>query len=316
VVYTEFATVEGFCRGVEKVLDDFLYDETQRPVVAQIYGTTPDFFRQTATALCELGFDGVDINMGCPAKSVAHSGAGAALIQTPQLAKQIVEATKAGVVDWQNGKKASDCPDITLQLVEEINQRHQQLPEKYQARDRVIPVTVKTRVGFDVKVAREWIAHLLEVEPVAIAIHGRTLRQGYGGEADWDEIGRAVKTARGSGVMIFGNGDVHTHSQALIKVREYGVDGVLIGRGTFGNPWAFLDQEVDIKLRAKVALEHSRYFENLFQKRENYRFLPMRKHLAWYIKETAQASQIRQELMLTESATEVEKILQKYQLLS
>ena len=78
VVYTEFTSTEGVCHGAEQLLSDFLYDETQRPIIAQIYGTTPEFFRQTTILLCELGFDGIDINMGCPAKNVAHSGAGAA----------------------------------------------------------------------------------------------------------------------------------------------------------------------------------------------------------------------------------------------
>src|SRR3972149_8194050 len=113
VVYTEFATVEGFCRGVEKVLDDFLFNEEQRPIVAQIYGTSPQLFREAATALCQMGFDGIDINMGCPAKSVAHSGAGAALILTPKLAQEILKATKAGVGGWQNGKNVRDFCNIT-----------------------------------------------------------------------------------------------------------------------------------------------------------------------------------------------------------
>ena len=164
--------------------------------------------------------------------------------------------------------------------------------------------------------SREWIQHLLEVDPVAIAIHGRTLRQGYGGEADWSEIGHAVETARGSGIMIFGNGDVQNRQQALEKVKQYGVDGVLIGRGTFGNPWVFKDEEVDITTKAQVTLEHSRYFEELFKDRENYRFLPMRKHLGWYIRSVDNAAEIRRELMQTESAAEVEKILKKYQLLT
>jgi len=316
VVYTEFATVEGFCRGAEKVLDDFLYNEDQRPIVAQIYGTTPKFFRETATALCEMGFDGIDINMGCPAKSVAQSGAGAALIKTPELAKEIVQATKAGVEDWQNGKTSADCENITDQLTSAIQERYQQLPIKYQQHDRPIPVTVKTRVGYDSKVAEEWAKHLLETEPIVIAIHGRTLRQGYGGEADWEEIAKAVEAAKDSNTMIFGNGDVDSRAEALIKVKEYGVDGVLIGRGTFGNPWTFKDKEVGIELKAKVALEHSRYFESLFKDRENYRFLPMRKHLGWYIRSVENATEIRKELMQAESATEVDKILKKYKLLS
>ena len=100
VVYTEFATVEGLCRNAIRPLDDLIFDESQRPIVAQIYGKTLDFFRQTAIMVCELGFDGIDINMGCPAKNVAHSGSGAALIQTPELAQAIIKTTQAGVPLW------------------------------------------------------------------------------------------------------------------------------------------------------------------------------------------------------------------------
>lgn len=316
VIYTEFATVEGFCRGVEKPLDDFLYDETQRPIVGQIYGTTPQFFRETAVAICQLGFDGIDINMGCPAKSVAQGGAGAGLILTPKLAKKIVLAVRAGVKDWQQGKTVRDCKNITDQLAKIIEERQQKLPEKYQQHDRLVPVSVKTRVGFDVKVIQDWIKTLLEVEPVAIAIHGRTLRQGYGGSADWEEIGKAVKTAKGSGTLIIGNGDVLNHSQALVKVKQYGVDGVFIGRGTFGNPWAFLDQEVDITTRANVCVEHSELFEKTFKNHENYRFLPMRKHLGWYIKGIPNATDIRMELVRSENAQQVKTILKSHQLIS
>lgn len=315
VIYTEFATVEGFCRGVVRVLDDFIFDETQRPIVAQIYGTTPQFFREAAVALSQLGFDGIDINMGCPAKSVAHSGAGAALIKTPELAQEIVKATKAGVEDWQNGKTVRDCENITEELAVIIEERHAKLPEKYQQHNRPIPVTVKTRVGFDSKIAQDWIKTLLEVEPVAIAIHGRTLRQGYGGFADWEEIGKAVETAKGSGTIIIGNGDVQTRAQALDRVKQFGVDGVFIGRGTFGNPWAFLDEEVDISTRAGLAVEHSELFEKTYNHKEQYNFMPMRKHLGWYIKSIPNAVEIRVALVRSESAAQVKEILKKYQLI-
>ncbi|MDQ5950783.1 MAG: hypothetical protein QG639_59, partial [Patescibacteria group bacterium] len=111
VVITEFTSVEGVCHGASPLLKDFQFDESQRPVVAQIYGTTPDFFRQTAIILCELGFDGIDINMGCPAKNVAHSGAGAALIQTPDLAQEIIRAVQQGISEWKNGATVDNCPD-------------------------------------------------------------------------------------------------------------------------------------------------------------------------------------------------------------
>src|SRR3989344_245108 len=148
VVYTEFASVEGICRGAVPLLKDFLYDETQRPIIGQIYGTTPKFFRQTAVLLCELGFDGIDINMGCPAKNVAHSGAGAALIKNPDLAQEIIRQTKAGVADWLQGSIASDLPDITGEIVAAVQAKHDALPAAYQEK-RIVPVSVKTRVGYD-----------------------------------------------------------------------------------------------------------------------------------------------------------------------
>lgn len=317
IVYTEFTSVEGVCHGAERLLKDFLYDETQRPIIGQIYGTTPDYFRQTALILCQLGFDGVDINMGCPMKNVAHSGAGAALIRTPELAQEIVKATKAGVKDWQDGKSASDCADITPAIAGKVNAFHEKLPEVYKQRDRVIPVSVKTRIGFDSKVVHEWIPTLLEVEPAAIAIHGRMLKQYYTGEADWSEIAKAVDLAKGSGTLILGNGDVQTMEQALEKVATYGVDGVLIGRSTMGNPAVF-GRKAEWPAGTTnftIALEHAELYEAAYKDDPNFNFLPMRKHLGWYVKEIPNAAAIRIEMFRTSSAAEVKAIFEQHGLI-
>jgi len=319
VVYTEFTSVEGVCHGAISLLKDFLYDETQRPVIAQIYGTTPAFFRQTALILCQLGFDGIDINMGCPAKNVAHSGAGAALIKTPELAQEIVRQTKAGVEDWVNGKTVRDCPDITKQIATEIELRATQLPNEYQVR-RQLPVSVKTRIGYDEKSVETWIPQLLEVEPVAIALHGRTLKQQYGGQADWETIGKAASIVHqaGLGTLIMGNGDVSSLADAHHKIDTYGLDGVLIGRASMGNPYIFradAEQAKQTKSVFEIALEHSQLFEATYQHDEKYNFMPMRKHLGWYVRDIANASQIRVELFQTNSASEVEAVFKKYQLL-
>lgn len=316
LIYTEFTSVEGVCHGALQLLKDFLFDETQRPIVAQIYGTTPDFFRQTATLLCELGFDGIDINMGCPAKTVASSGAGAALIKNPQLAQEIVTSTKAGVMDWVNGKSSRDCPDIVEKIWREVERRHELLPPNYQQR-RSIPVSVKTRVGYDEKIASTWIPQLLETEPVAIAIHGRTLKQAYGGSADWEEIGKAVAVAKSSSTLILGNGDVTNYDQALEKVSQYGVAGVLIGRGSFGNPFVFQPAGFSpAASKFQIALEHAQLFESTFQDNPKYNFLPMRKHLGWYVREISNAKEVRMKLFQTNSAAEVAAIFSEYKLLS
>jgi tRNA-dihydrouridine synthase len=239
VVYTEFTSVEGVCHGASQLLKDFLFDESQRPVVGQIYGTTPDFFRQTAILLCELGFDGIDINMGCPAKNVAHSGAGAALIRTPDLAQEIIRSVQLGIQQWKNGATAADCANITPEIVEKVAGRKAHLPENYHDRGRYIPVSVKTRVGYDQPVIHEWIPALLETEIDAIALHGRTLKQQYGGLASWELIGEAAALVKSAGKTILGNGDVKSLADAKSKIATYGVDGVLIGRAAMGNPFIF-----------------------------------------------------------------------------
>lgn len=329
LIYTEFTSVEGICHKAERLLRDFMYDETQRPIIAQIYGTTPDYFRQTAVLLCELGFDGIDLNMGCPAKNVAHSGAGASLIKTPQLAQEIIKETKAGVQDWLSGKTARDCSDISGKIATEIEKRHKLLPEAYKQK-RHIPVSVKTRVGFDKKVTKEWISTLLEMRPEAIALHGRTLKQAYGGEADWEEIGVAVKIAHEFAeknslprTFILGNGDVKSYEQAMEKVEKYGVDGVLIGRASFGNPFIYKptlyfklpNYQITSLPIYQVALEHAKLYEKIYSYDEHYNFLPMRKHLGWYVKGLERAKEIRYKLFQTNSSHEVEEIFREYKLI-
>jgi tRNA-dihydrouridine synthase len=264
-----------------------------------------------------LGFDGIDINMGCPAKNVSHSGAGAALIQTPKLAQEIIRAVKIGIQDWQNGQSAENCPNITPAIATEVNQRHQRLPARYQTGDRLIPVSIKTRVGYHQEVVDEWIPHLLELEPAAIAIHGRTLKQQYGGQANWELIGRAAEVARGTSTLILGNGDVTSYDQALVRVADYGLAGVLIGRAAMGNPYVFQpasDQPPTIST-FKIAIEHAQLFEQTFQHQDRYTFLPMRKHLGWYVREVPNASQIRVELFKTNTSQEVEAVLREHGLL-
>lgn len=316
VVYTEFTSVEGVCHGADRLLKDFLYDESQRPVVAQVYGTTPDFFRQTATLLCELGFDGIDINMGCPAKNVAHSGAGAALINNPKLAQNIVRETKAGIRDWLDGKTSSDCKDISPSIAKKVKERHQKLPTDYQIK-RELPVSVKTRVGFDKPVVEEWIPRLLEVEPVTIAIHGRTLKQHYSGLANWDELAKAAEIIHQTNTLVLGNGDTQDYQDALNRCQKYGVDGVLLGRATFGNPFALIkDNSEDLPNIYAVALEHTLLFEKIYGDDERYNFLPMRKHLGWYIKGIDNASEIRKQIFTTQSAKQAAGILLEHNLVS
>jgi tRNA-dihydrouridine synthase B len=313
LIITEFTSVEALCHGDLQSLLNLLYDESQRPIVAQIYGKTPRYFRQVAILLCELGFDGIDLNMGCPAKSVANGGCGAGLIRTPDLAQTLIRETRAGIQDWQNGATLADCPDIPPRIAIYANIWRDRLPSDYRQR-RPIPVSVKTRIGFETPVVEEWVPRLLEMEVANISLHGRTLRQAYKGQADWAQIGRAAELAHSAGTRLLGNGDVASLADAHERVATYGVDGVLIGRASFGNPFVFCptaigDEATQRQRRIQIALEHARLYEQTFRPYERYFFLPMRKHLGWYVKDVYGAAYLRTLLVQSNSTEEVEAVL-------
>ncbi len=171
---------------------------------------------------------------------------------------------------------------------------------------RKIPVSVKTRIGYDEIVIEKWVTHLAQHDIENISLHGRTLKQMYAGFADWDAIARGAKIIHQAGKFVTGNGDVHSRKEALERVEKYGVDGVLIGRACFGNPWVFTDHEATLTERTELAIHHCQEFENRFGTEH---FFVMRKHLGWYIKGHPQASAIRTRLMLTNSTQEVQNIL-------
>jgi nifR3 family TIM-barrel protein len=317
LLYTEFTGVERLAIGDRDLLKDFLYDESQRPIIGQIFGNSPPLFRRMAVLLCQLGFDGIDINMGCPSPSVVHRGSGAGLINTPDLALAIVQAVKDGVEDWRNGMTLRDLRGVPQPVIAEVEARQQRLPPTYQQR-RAIPISVKTRIGYERPLVREWIPRLLESEPAAIALHGRTLRQGYSGQADWDAIALAAEIAHATPTLLLGNGDVESLADAHRRIAACGTDGVLIGRASYGNPFVFR-QEGDHHARLKdregllrIALEHAHLYEACLGQNEGYRFLPMRKHLSWYVRGVPSASHLRRELIQSWSVAEVEAILARY----
>ncbi len=316
LVYTEFVAVERLQVGDWALLKDLHYDESQRPVIAQIYGHEPERFLWMAVFLCELGFDGIDINMGCPAASVVHRGSGAGLIRTPKLAQEIVRAARCGVELWRNGATVRDIPGLPSRLLAQVEARRNALPAPFQAR-RPVPVSVKTRIGYERPQAREWISRLLEAEPAAIAVHGRTLHQRYRGAADWDQIAAAAEAARGSRTLVLGNGDVCNYEDAMQRAACYGLDGVLIGRGANGNPLVFRPDAEDLlaaepQLLLRIALEHAQLHEETISKGHPSRFMPMRKHLGWYACGFPGASYLRRSLVQTSSAAEVEALLAPY----
>lgn len=324
VVVTEFVNIQSALYSPHTLLKDFSYSEIERPVVAQIYGKTPDLFYQVAHLVCELGFDGLDINMGCPARKVAATGCGAALIRTPDLAREIIRAAKQGVRDWHRGQRLSDLKlrDDMLAGIADANRERGGSIER-----RLIPVSVKTRLGYDRVVIDSWLPTLLEESPAAIALHGRTLEQGYKGEADWTTIARAVEIAQGSGTLVLGNGDVQDLADAYRRIGQARVDGVLIGRAAQGNPWLFRavgalrgglpgdrevasdDEPIPITERFRVILEHCERFERLAG---SSRFAAMRKHLTWYCRNFRGAAEMRGLMVQAQSSADVRSHLSRY----
>jgi tRNA-dihydrouridine synthase len=265
--------------------------------------------------------------MGCPARKVAATGCGAALTRAPALAREIIRAVKRGIQDWYEGRTLNDA-GLGDDIIEEIKlaNRRRSGHETPPRQRRLIPVSVKTRLGYDRNVIDEWLPTLLEESLAAISLHGRTLEQGYKGEADWDAIGRAVEIAKGSRTLILGNGDVHDLRDAYRRVRETRVDGVLIGRAAQGNPWLFRDKEsvkqalrtnallidstpVGLAERFQVIMEHSEHFENFC---DPSRFMAMRKHLTWYCRNFRGAAEMRAHMTRVNSAEEVRQCLMKY----
>jgi len=278
IIYTEFISVKGLILGRPAIQRMLLCHKTNTTMIAQFFGNEPEYFYQAAQVAMEKGYDGIDINMGCPDKSVFNRGGGSGLILQPKLAKEIISSVKKAVRD--SAKK------LNIQ--------------KY------IPVSVKTRTGYKIPQTKEWISQLLEAEPDVICLHARTFAQKYSGRADWEQVGIAADLARPTKTKIFGNGDIKSRQQALEKIKQYNLAGVLIGRAALGNPWIFKGIVPTTVERFKVVLEHCKKFTEFFPASD---FSIMRKHLAWYIKDFPHAAEVRNQLMRVNNIDDVKKII-------
>jgi tRNA-dihydrouridine synthase len=328
VMFTEFTNVSDLCRGPEHLLSSLIYSECERPIVAQLYGKDPDLFYRAAHVVCELGFDGLDVNMGCPSKNVASSGSGAALIKTPDLAHAILQATKQGLNDWAGGQSIDSLgfKPSRVELIRAMNLLRAGVPAVPR---RLLPLSVKTRLGFDCSVVEGWVEHLLGTGPAAITLHGRTLQQMYRGAADWSAIAAAVKVAQGSETLILGNGDLHTLVDAARRIAESRVQGVLVGRGTLGAPWFFRAKEqarqamreqadlhdvpvtawetqISVDQRMRVMLDHAKQYESIAGLE---RFRSIRKHLGWYCKGFPHAAAMRLQMFQVCNVPDVERVV-------
>ncbi|MEK7608446.1 MAG: tRNA-dihydrouridine synthase [Patescibacteria group bacterium] len=274
VFWTEFVSADGLFRGNFDVLSkDFLFSSEERPIVAQIFSSDIELMKRASALVAKLGFDGVDINMGCPDKGVCRQGAGAALIKNPKVAREIIRVTK----EVSNG----------------------------------LPVSVKTRIGYAEDELDIWLPELLAEEPAAITLHARTKKELSKVPANWDAIEKAVdiRNRLNSKTLIIGNGDVRSIEEAKIRAKESGADGVMIGRGLFGNPWFFTGYSPTPTERIQALSEHIGYFEKLLGDIKN--FANMKKHFKSYVEGFSGARELRVQLMETKNAREALAVLGK-----
>jgi len=311
VFWTEFVAADGLCNKLakKKLAHMLKYSEAERPIVAQVFGANPENMQKACSYIASLGFDGIDINMGCPDKSVVAQGAGAGLIKTPQLARKIIQAAHAGI------KSAG---------------LH-------------IPVSVKTRVGFNKEEINIWIPELLKEDISALTIHLRTSKELSLVPANWDYIKKIKEFIKkgGKDILLIGNGDVKDLKDAEEKALKYGCDGIMIGRGIFGNPWVFkkrsspeffnpegptatlagtakgaggknLGERSFIEEKLNVLIEHTQIFDKELAKPKHKSFAVMKKHFKAYVNDFAGAKELRAKLMETNNAKEVEKIINDF----
>jgi nifR3 family TIM-barrel protein len=272
--WTEFVSADGLAlaptEGKKKLLKDLEYSEGERPIVAQFFTSNPEHMKKAAELARELGFDGVDINMGCPDRSIEKQGAGAALIKNPARARELIRAAKEGA--------------------------------------GTLPVSVKTRVGYNREELDSWLPEILKEEPAVVTIHARTRKEMSKVPARWELVKKAVEIRDQMKVdtLIFGNGDVKDLDDARSRVKESGADGAMLGRAIFGNPWLFSERIPGLKEKLEVMVEHTETFEELLGKYKN--FAIMKKHYKAYVSGFEGSAELRQRLMESLNAENVKNI--------
>ena len=275
ITMTEFASTDGFMseQGHSSVSRKLQVNQSETelkvPLIAQIWGANPDNYRETARKLAATGlYAGIDINMGCPEKGIVKRGCCGGLIDRPEVAAEIIQATKEGAGD--------------------------------------LPVSVKTRIGLGSIKTEEWISHILRQDIAALTVHGRTVREMSKVPAHWDEIAKAVKLRDelAPHTIIIGNGDVENRQEALQRIAETGVDGVMIGRGVFHNLFAFADTppEDSADRLIEIMKRHIDLYEQTWGNHKS--FEPLKKFFKIYVHGWPGAASARQLLMDTHTYDE------------
>jgi nifR3 family TIM-barrel protein len=282
VTWTEFVSADGLASVGREILKyDLLYSKKEKPIVAQLFSSHPESMRVAAMYVANLGFDGIDINMGCPDRSIEKQGAGAAMMKDMKKAGQIIQAVKDGIKD---------------------------------SKKKNISISVKTRIGYNKNQISEWIPFLLSCDIDAITIHARTRKEMSDVPARWEHVKEVVDIRNKMGVKtkIIGNGDVRDIEHGRELAKETGCDGIMIGRGIFGNPWLFANNKKvpAIKQKLKVLVEHTKLYEKFLGKVKN--FAVMKKHFKAYVNGFDGAKELRVKLMETNKASEMEVIIKEF----
>ncbi|MCX6703078.1 MAG: tRNA-dihydrouridine synthase [Candidatus Zambryskibacteria bacterium] len=284
--WTEFVSADGlFLGGYDHLINDLRYSEIERPVIAQFFTGKPEMMEKAARLALELGFDGIDINMGCPDKGVEKQGAGAGLIKHPKLAQEIILAAMRGA--------SKDSKSI--------------------------PVSVKTRIGYNRNELETWLPAILETKPALVTVHARTRKEMSLVPARWEHVKRAVEIRNelSPETLIFGNGDVKDVPHGIALCNETGADGAMLGRAIFGNPWLFSPRgTLGVEEKLRVLVEHTKLFEEIIGPKPpvgcGKNFVVMKKHFKAYVNGFDGAKELRVELMETENATQVGEIVEVF----
>ncbi len=284
VMWTEFVSANGLCSpGRETLARDLVFQKSERPIVAQLFTSDPKNMERAASLCCELGFDGIDINMGCPDKGIEKQGAGAAHIKNPDLAKEVIKAAQRGAGN--------------------------------------LPVTVKTRLGFNKIEYEKWLPTILECKVPAITIHLRTRKEMSLVPAHWElmpQIVEFIKKHSGSfeegGPLIIGNGDVTSVNDGRSLAQKAGCHGVMVGRGIFGTPWFFDESltgsEKAVRERLEICVEHTQLFEKVLGDIKS--FAIMKKHYKAYVNGFDGAKELRMRMMDATNAKEVKECVDEF----
>lgn len=279
VFFTEFTNSDSFCHpdGIESVRGRLAFTEDEQPMVAHIWGDKPAFFREMSIALADMGFKGIDLNMGCPVPNVAERGKGSGLILRPDVAAELIAAAKAGG----------------------------------------LPVSVKTRLGFtDTAEMESWISHLLRQDIANLSVHMRTRKEMSKVDAHWELIPQIVKLRDeiAPQTLITINGDILDRQMGLALAEKYGVDGLMIGRGIFKNPYAFekepkahTPKEMIDLLRLQLDLQDQ------FSEQVPRSIVGLHRFFKIYVKGFPGANDLRVSLMNTKSTAEVREILDTFE---